>query len=225
MVLFGWGQAEAARLAAESDIVVVVDVLSFTTTVCAAADRGVGVVPVAWADAENAGVPARLSPQALGALQSGQRLELASPNGGACVLAASRVHPAPVVVAGSLRNATAVAGWVVAHGGAASVVAAGERWPDGRLRPALEDLLGAGAILAPLIEGWPPVAEAPEVHGALTAFRTAAASGRLVATLRACASGQELRARGFCADVDDAAELDVSRCVPALQGGVFVDAR
>ena len=42
----------------------------------------------------------------------------------------------------------AVARWLQARGGTVAVVAAGERWPDGSLRPAAEDLWGAGAVLA-----------------------------------------------------------------------------
>ena len=49
------------------------------------------------------------------------------------------------VVAASLRNAEAVGAWIGEQDyNSVAVVAAGERWPDGSLRPALEDLLGAG---------------------------------------------------------------------------------
>jgi 2-phosphosulfolactate phosphatase len=53
------------------------------------------------------------------------------------------------VVAACLRNAAAVAGRLTAEGfGTAQrpivVIAAGEQWPDGPLRPAVEDLLAPG---------------------------------------------------------------------------------
>ena len=58
------------------------------------------------------------------------------------------------VVAASLRKASAVGRWLHDRGygtdRAVAVLPAGERWPDGSLRPALEDLLGAGAVLQAL---------------------------------------------------------------------------
>jgi 2-phosphosulfolactate phosphatase len=94
------------------------------------------------------------------------------------------------------------------------VVAAGERRPDGSLRPALEDLVGAGAVLHAL--GGRP---SPEARAAVAAFLAAAAD--LPATLAGCASGRELAARGQAADLRLAAEHDVSRVVPRLRDGAF----
>jgi 2-phosphosulfolactate phosphatase len=94
------------------------------------------------------------------------------------------------------------------------VVAAGERRPDGSLRPAVEDLVGAGAILHAL--GGRP---SPEARAAVAAFLDAAAD--LPATLAGCVSGHELAARGHAADLLLAAERDVGRVVPVLSGGAF----
>jgi 2-phosphosulfolactate phosphatase len=110
-----------------------------------------------------------------------------------------------------------VAAWLRAQPGPVAVVAAGERWPDDTLRPAVEDLWGAGAVLALLDEG----ELSPEARLAADAFRAVEPS--LPTALRGCASGRELAAAGFAEDVDVAAELDVSSVVPVLSDGAFRD--
>jgi len=91
-----------------------------------------------------------------------------------------------------------------------TVIASGERWPDGSLRPSLEDLLGAGAILAGMT-GKP----SPEARAAIAAFRDAARD--LSEVLSQCASGRELIQRGGQADVGYAAQLNASTTVPVLR--------
>jgi 2-phosphosulfolactate phosphatase len=103
-------------------------------------------------------------------------------------------------------------------GGQVAVIAAGERWPDGGLRPAIEDLLGAGAIIAAL-EGRQP----PEAEVAASAFRTCREG--LERLLTGCLSGQELVHRGLRGDVRMAAELDAGGSVPILREGAFEAAR
>jgi 2-phosphosulfolactate phosphatase len=82
-----------------------------------------------------------------------------------------------------------------------AVIAAGERWPDQSLDPALEDLVGAGAIIDGLRR-----------HG-------------LLATLQQSVSGRELQLRGYAEEVRWAAELNVSAAVPVLRDGGFVAQR
>ncbi|MGW6709563.1 hypothetical protein ACWGDE_32390 [Streptomyces sp. NPDC054956] len=47
---FEWGPVGAGRIAAEAACLVVVDVLSFTTSVTVAVERGTRVFPHAWRD-------------------------------------------------------------------------------------------------------------------------------------------------------------------------------
>jgi 2-phosphosulfolactate phosphatase len=96
--------------------------------------------------------PWSLSPAALTSAPFTPRLVLPSPNGSAIAAAA----PRGVVVAACLRNAPAAATWALQHGYGTderpiAVIASGVRWPDGSLRLALEDGLGAGAVLAHLL--------------------------------------------------------------------------
>ena len=234
---FEWGEAGIRRLAPGADILVVVDVLSFATAVDVAVGRGASVYPYRWRDARAAafaeqvgavlaggrtagdrGVPYSLAPTSLFAIPPGTRLVLPSPNGATLTLLAAEFGAA--ILAGCLRNAAAVAAACRVLEGTVAVVAAGERWGQaedqtGSLRPAVEDLVGAGAILAALAPSRP----SPEAVAAVAAFRAAAPDlGRFLA---ACASGRELRERGFGQDVELAAQLDASRTVPRFNGEAF----
>ncbi len=264
-IRFDWGLAGALAVAGQpGTAAVVVDVLSFCTTVSVAADLGVETYPFRWQDSRAAEFardqrarlaggrrqgglslsPASVRAWATGRSESGpatDRLVLPSPNGaticfelagrnGSAPDPGRRIQPTeqpgghgPPVLAGCLRNATAVAGWLargLATGelSAVAVIAAGEHWPDGTLRPAVEDLWGAGAVLDRLREatGLPLSAEA---RTAAAAF--AAAEPELLAGLRGCASGLELIEGGFADDVAIAAELDAGTTVPLLRQGRF----
>jgi 2-phosphosulfolactate phosphatase len=246
-----WGAAGAAALAPGCAALVVVDVLSFTTSVCVAAEAGTRVFPCPRDD-DTAGRLARemdaeravgrraasprqpwsLSPAALRRAPAPARLVLPSPNGSAIAAAAARsaagAGPAadgstpagPVIVAACLRNAAAAARWLAGRGigtlaRPAAVIAAGEQWPDGSLRPALEDLLGAGAVVAALRDaGAGPLS--PEAAAAAACFT---APPDISAAIAACASGAELYAAGFAEDVAIAAAVASCRVVPVLQPG------
>jgi 2-phosphosulfolactate phosphatase len=232
-VRFGWGLSAAAVLAPVSDVMVVVDVLSFSTTVTVAVERDCLVYPHPWetesaaALAQEMGAevavsrslvspehPYSLSPETLSRAPRGLRIVLPSPNGSA-ISAAAGEHRA-VVVAGSLRNAFAVARFARRAGAIISVIAAGERWPDGSLDPALEDLVGAGAI----IDGLRRRRRSPEASAAAAAFLQARRQG-LRRVLNECVSGREQRSRGYGDEIDWAAALNVTRVVPVLREGAY----
>jgi 2-phosphosulfolactate phosphatase len=220
-------------------VAIVVDVLSFSTAVDVAVARGAQVFPSRFkSPAESAQIatmydallavprdersdasPYTLSPSTLDALPNGARLVLPSPNGARCVRAAYD-RRVPVVIVGCLRNASAVAAFARARAGkygAIAVIAAGERWRDGTLRPAVEDDLGAGAILAAL--DLDP-SSSPEALYAASAFR--AMRDALAGAVRASVSGRELAQAGYADDVTRALEVDVSTTVPLLREDGFI---
>lgn len=235
---FDWGLRGAEAIAVEVDTAVVIDVLSFTTTLSVAADAGIDVLPYSWND-ESAVDYARdadavlavrrsvarkgqisLSPRTIREAEAPSRLVLPSPNGSTIAFAlASQVAEC---VGASLRNASAVADWIVHEHGPRSrvaIVASGEKWPGGELRPAVEDLWGAGAVVAALTAaGWDGHVS-PEARMAADAW--AAVSDSYEDRLRDCASGRELIVLGFPHDVAIASELDDSDTVPVLEDRVF----
>jgi len=233
-VRFEWGATGAAAIAEGADVAVVVDVLSFTTTLSVAVERGITVHPFRWRDeraatyaaerdavlatgrSERAGVS--LSPVSVRAAEGVERLVLPSPNGSS--IAFGLAEAGVTVVGAALRNAAAVARWLPA-GATVAVLAAGERWPDGTLRPAVEDLWGAGAVVAGLVD-LGATGLSPEARAAEQAFR--AVEARLAEELHDCASGRELVEIGFAGDVAVAAEHDACAAVPVLQGEAFVAA-
>jgi 2-phosphosulfolactate phosphatase len=231
-----WGPTGAASLSAGCDVAVVVDVLTFSTTVSVAADRGVAVLPYRWADASAgdaalaagatlavprvAAAPGEvsLSPATFHAANGRSRVVLPSPNGS--TICAVLTGLGLEVVVGSLRNRLAIAAFLRERGGRVLLVPAGERWQDGSLRPAIEDLWGAGGVAAALLDADPGIAASEETLAAAAAYRLV--EGRIWPALAACPSGQELHELGYASDVTIAAEVDASPSVPRLVDGWLV---
>jgi len=245
-----WGPVGAAEIATDASYAVVVDVLSFTTTLSVAMDLDAEVLPYRWHDdsavayaAERDATlavgrlealdetrpgfvslsPVSLSPASLRRAARVERLVLPSPNGSAISFALA--DGGATVVGASLRNRTAVAGWLRSRlrpDEVVAVVAAGERWGyDGSLRPALEDLLGAGAVIDALADHVKLADLSPEAAAAAAVFRDVVAREAVATALRACSGGQELIGKGFGDDVEVATELDSSPWVPVLSGTAY----
>ncbi len=224
-VLCEWGLAGIRHLAPVCRVLVIIDVLSFSTSVEIATSRGAVIYPYLFKDSRlaeyarslhaEAADPAygsrySLSPASLLDIPSGTRLVLASPNGATLSLEAH----APIMLTACLRNAGAVAAQAQAMSGRVGLIPAGERWGDSSLRPALEDWLGAGALAAHLRGSL-----SPEAKAARAAYQLICKDP--LAALLACASGRELVEKGRRPDVLLAAALDCSAAVPELIDGAY----
>jgi 2-phosphosulfolactate phosphatase len=241
-VRFDWGLTGAQAVSPGCELAIVIDILSFTTTLSVALDAGITVLPyrvrgdqaaafAAEADATLAvgrsvarGDQISLSsPTIRNRVAPPQRLVLPSPNGS--TISYELASTATTVIGASLRNASSVAAWICAtHAPDTSiaVIAAGERWPDESLRPAVEDMWGAGAVLHALANrGWRQNFS-PEADVASTAW--AHVEPAVAAHLRSCASGQELISAGYAQDVDIAGEVNTSTHVPVLRKDRFLPA-
>lgn len=226
-----WGLRGAVQAASRGDVVVIVDVLSFSTTVVAALEAGAMVIPCdpscdQQALAEQHGaelavkrdlVPAQgrysLSPLSFSGCTPGMKIVIPSPNGAACSAAATSTD----VLIGALGNATAVAEALTEYlneGRTVTVVPCGERWADGSMRMAIEDYMGAGAILHRL-------SGVPSPEAEVCARTYTASQERLIELIWDCGSGRELRARGYGDDVRYATEVDRSRVVPVMREGIL----
>jgi 2-phosphosulfolactate phosphatase len=234
-IRLGWGIDGLKALRPAAAAVVVVDVLSFSTCVDVATARGATVLPyygpaeavegyarryaaVAAGRRGGTGIPWSISPSSLTSIPRNTRLVLPSPNGSRL---STEAAGAGIVTVGCLRNASSVGGALRDGPFPIAVIAAGERWghAEGALRPAVEDLIGAGAIVAAL--GLPSCS--PEARAAQAVFEAARPS--LGEYLRNSASGRELIEQGFEADVEIASQDDRSDTVPVLLDGAFVDRR
>jgi 2-phosphosulfolactate phosphatase len=196
-IRFEWGADGLARLAA-SDVVVVVDVLSYSSRVTDAVADGASV-PLAEGVEDRADA--------------------------ALVAEAASASGAQVLI-GSLRNAAAVAQAALAEQQrraartSVAIIAVGES-TSGGTRFAVEDQLGAGAIIDAL--GALGIDHtSPESAAACEAFRGLRAAVRHLLT--ASASGQLMLERGGRDEALAAAQLDVTAAVPVLRDGVFAAA-
>jgi 2-phosphosulfolactate phosphatase len=227
---FDWGPVGAA--AVPGSLVAVVDVLSFTTAVTVAVDNDIDVLPYRWRDEtavafaeEHDAVLAvgrsqpgiTLSPVTIQQAQGVRRLVL------------PWVHDLSAVERQRLDRA----GGLIAKSGRRSRMGrlqtrrrpstqcGGDRRggaKDRSLRPAVEDLWGAGGFIAALADREVgPLS--PEARAAVAAYREV--EKELPQLLHECAGGRELTRYGFAEDAAIAAELDSSRVVPVLTDGAF----
>ncbi|PLR94148.1 2-phosphosulfolactate phosphatase [Bacillus sp. T33-2] len=238
-----WGKRGAREAAGRGDIIIIVDVLSFSTAVTAAVHSGAAIYPfpppineeasafaaqlgaellLGRAEAAKIGRPS-LSPVSFAPELKGNKFVMCSLNGAACTAVAAAV---PALLAGSLLNATAVAETAdllqTRTGANITVIACGEHWNNPKegenvLRPSLEDYLGAGAILSEL-RG----AKSPEALVCIGAYEHSKPS--LEQLIWDCGSGRELRKKGYEQDVRFSSQLDYCRTVPILVENHFVPA-
>ncbi|MGN7179752.1 2-phosphosulfolactate phosphatase [Cytobacillus kochii] len=233
-----WGKRGAREAANRGDIVIIVDVLSFSSTVVTGLNYGAIIYPypphlngkayaqslgaqyiLGRAEAARLGAPT-LSPVTFNHSHDRQKYVLSSLNGAFCTWIASHI---PALFIGSLLNASAVAS--AANQLSASlnanitVVPCGELWNgvkefEDSLRPAMEDYLGAGAILS-RIEG----KQSAEVQVCIGAFQHSKST--LSRLIWDCTSGIELRERGFEKDVKHCSRLNIYQTVPILKNQHF----
>jgi 2-phosphosulfolactate phosphatase len=235
-VRFDWGRDGAATISPGAGVIVLIDAISFTTTVEIATSHGLEIVPfsgdgdirevAATLGAEIAGPrggsgvtlsPSSITAETVAAIAPATKVVMPSLNGSR--VSASVASLGVPVIAASLRNRSAVAKWILDYqirlGSRAmvAVVAAGELRADGSTRFAVEDFLVAGSVIDALAEVGIDFCS-PEAAVACAAYTSLSrAVGHL---LSASASGQELIAAGQAEDVALAAELDVSSTVPVL---------
>ena len=212
------------QLAPISDVMIIVDVLSFSTCIDIINSRGAIAFPYQWrdesarafADSMEAKLATKrgtsrysLSPASLISIPEDTKLVLPSPNGSSLSLATN----IPTLT-GCLRNCEAIALAAMNYGRRIAVIPAGEQWEDCTLRPSFEDFIGAGAIISHL-QG----SLSPEAQLAVAAYQGVRKT--LTNLIKQCGSGKELIARGFERDIELAAELNISNCVPTLIEGAY----
>ena len=223
-----WGKQGILQLASISDVIIIVDILSFSTCIEIANSQGATVFPYQWKDetvqefarsvgaelADKRGSNSRysLSPASLLQINRGTRLVLPSPNGSSLSLATGETP----TLTGCLRNCRAIALAARKYGRYITIIPAGEKWSDGSLRPSFEDFIGAGAIIH-YLKG----RLSPEAQAAVIAYR--GVQQNLECLLKQCGSGKELIELGFERDVELAAEANVSDCVPTLVNQFYIN--
>jgi 2-phosphosulfolactate phosphatase len=228
-VRFEWG-LQGLEALSECRTFVIVDILSFTTCVSIALARKATVFPYRWkgqtahtfaeehqailAEMRDVKGEHSLSPKSLLNIRPGTRIVLPSPNGATLVIEAAELGE---VLVGSFRNRSATALHAGRFEKPIGVIAAGEQWPNGYMRAAYEDFIGAGAVIAKLSG-----TVSPEAQAAADAFTSV--ENHLQQSLRGCGSGLELIQRGFPEDVDLAAVLDCDTVAPRLVDSAFEDA-
>jgi len=219
-----WGRDGVTYYGAFFSAIVIVDVLSFCTTVDIALSKQCLVIPTALKDEEQLLALAKkqravlakkrnesgvtLSPSSMRNLNPKQIILLPSPNGSTLMDMASCFEKP--VFAGCFRNSRVLSDFLnLKKFFPVLFVAAGERFSNAMLRPSLEDYWGVGSILANL-NGDKTI----EAEDAIRSFKSVA--GDITSNLEACESGRELIVHGYGQDVELAGKFNASNNISVL---------
>ncbi|NET23866.1 MAG: hypothetical protein F6K07_33305 [Okeania sp. SIO1H5] len=223
-----WGPNGAKAVSPDSDVVIIVDILSFTTSIDLITSQGGIAFPYQWrsdtvydyaktvnaevANPQNANGYS-LSPMTLERIPSKSRFVLPSPNGSYV----TTLTGGKTTIAGSIRNCRAVADKAMRLGKRISIIPCGERWhheDDLPLRPCLEDQIGAGSIIQYLTGSL-----SPEAKASLAVYKGAA--DNLFDHITSCSSGREKNDKGKNRDVFLASSINSSSTVPILLDAAY----
>ncbi len=229
-----WGVRGVQEASKRGDIIVVVDILSFSSAITNAVHQGVIIYPFPregdinefgkQVDAEvcilersrarELGLPS-LSATSFNESHKNKKFVISSINGATCVKAAGENN---YIFIGCFLNVSAVANTInqiqKEKNINITVIASGERWSSDEgepkeLRPSIEDYLGAGAILE-LLDG----TKSPESKVCISAYKNS--KSELNELILDSSSGRELMNIGFPEDVKFSSQLDIFTEVPLL---------
>jgi len=228
MINCEWGTEGVNKFSPQSDVTIIVDVLSFSTCVDIALSQKAIVYPygfkdnsaVEYAALNNAELASfnrskdklSLSPLSFKKISECTRIVLPSPNGSELSLCSR----SKVTLCACFRNYRVVAEYANSISENMVVIPAGEKWPNGTIRFAIEDYLGAGALLSELKGDFSTDAiAAKKIFKSIRPELNDIISGSL--------SGRELIEKGFPEDIEIALELNAGRSVPVLKNKYYVD--
>jgi 2-phosphosulfolactate phosphatase len=229
-----WGIRGVKEASLRGDIIIVVDVLSFSSAITNAVHQGVIIYPfprtgdineygklvgaevciLERARARELGLPS-LSATSFNESHKNKKYIVSSINGATCVKEANENN---YIFIGCLLNASAVAGVVNQiqkdKNLNITVIASGERWGGSKdeprdLRPSIEDYLGAGAILE-LLNG----TKSPEAKVCFGAYKNSKLE--LDELIFDSSSGRELSNMGFSEDIKFCSQINIFKEVPIL---------
>ncbi len=236
---FDWGVFGVQQAVRRGDIIIVVDVLSFSTSVAIAVKNSAFIFPAkSDEDAMNLKdqfrteisvkrneVPSKgkfsLSPATYYEIEPETKITLLSPNGATCT---RQIDNSRSVFCGALVNCSTVAeaafNEAVKQNNNITVVACGERLKGSddiyKIRMAVEDYLGAGAILSKI-----PLPKTAESIVCENAYGKLA--NHVPDLIWKCESGVELRAMNFGNDIHIATNLNSIPVAPIYKNGFYQD--
>lgn len=194
-----WGFKLTDTLVTQYDICIVVDVLSFSTSI----DLLLGAKENLQDDTASNSLVNHLSPQ---------KLTVPSPVGLPIQLDIS--HKA--VLIGCLRNARAVAKAARMLGNSVLVIPVGDKLAEEEFKTCSEDFIAAGAIIS-YLKG----IGTAESDAALDVYNSS--KGNLEEMIRLSSSARKMLLSGYLTEVDEACQFNKSKNVPLLEEGSLIN--